>query len=142
MARSKYILENGTNNFNTKQEIFSYKFVNNILLDSKLEKAGIIYLIDEFKADSITRYNNILNYTENGYKKAFNPDFYVKKDNQVYIVEVKMKWSENSIHHYNRTIPLKKEALMEYCSRNEFNMILLDFDYDLKFKQIYYSLKN
>jgi len=127
----------GTNNFKTKQENFSYKFVKNIPCDSKLEIAGIKYLIDEFKADKIECYNNILNYKEEGKHKTFNPDFWVIKNEQVYIVEVKMKWYSNSEHNYYKSIPYKKKALQKYCNDHNYKMIWLDYDYDSKLRKIY-----
>lgn len=138
--RSAIILKLGTGNFKTKQEKFSYKQVENIACDSKLEKAAIIWLVDYFHADSIEKFRNILNFHENGVHRTFNPDFYVKKNNEIYIVEVKMKWIATSNHPYNRTIPLKRNALNEFCTRNNYNMIWLDFDHDISFQHIYKNL--
>lgn len=134
---SERVLLRGTNNWKTKQEEFSYKFVHNIRTDSKLEQAAIVYLIDIFKADKIEKYRNILNFWDQDYHKTFNPDFWVVKGSQVYIVEVKMKCSENSTHTYYTTIPYKKEALQKYCNEKGYIMIWLDFDYDNEFKKIY-----
>lgn len=135
-------MEKGTNNFNTKQEDFSYGFVKNIKIDSKLEQAAIIYLIDVFKADKIEKYKNILNFWENEHHKTFNPDFYVEKEGKVFIIEVKMKCSEKSTHTYYTTIPYKKIALQKYCDEKGYEMIWLDFDYDCELKKIYRKLLN
>ncbi len=140
LDRQKIILKNGTNNFSTKREIFNYKHIKNISCDSKLEKAGIIYLIDIFKADKIERFKNILNFWENEKHRTFNPDLVVIKNNKIYIAEIKMKWIGTSNHTYNRTIPLKKEALRKFCENKNYEMIWLDFDYDDKFKLIYKNL--
>jgi len=141
LSRQRVIKERGTDNFNTKQESFSYGFLNDFKTDSRLEQAAIVYLIDVFKAEKIEKYKNILNFWENNNHRTFNPDFYVKKENEVYIVEVKMKWSNNSTHNYNRTIPYKKEALQKYCDEKGYRMIWLDFDYDLEFYKIYQKLR-
>lgn len=136
ILRQDYLMKNGTDNFKTKQYEFEYNGIK-IRCDSKLEIAGIIYLKDIFQADCIERYSNILNFYIGELHKTFNPDFYVKKSNKIYIVEVKMKWINTSDHIYNFTIPLKKEALKKYCDGKGFNMIWLDFDYDIRFKEIY-----
>lgn len=137
LKRQEAIKEKGTSNFKTKQESFSYKFVKDIITDSKLEQAAIKYLIDELQVDRIEKYQNILNFWEGESHRTFNPDFYVKKGDKIYIVEVKMKWSQNSTHTYNRTIPYKKEALEKFCKEKGYEMIWLDFDYDVKFRDIY-----
>lgn len=94
--RSLNIIKNGTSNPMSKQEPFSYKFVNNIMCDSNLEKAAIIYLVDVFMADNIKRFKSLLSYYDGDINRRFNPDFYVTKDELVYIVEVKMNYSKLS----------------------------------------------
>ncbi len=138
--RSNIILKLGTSNFKTKQENFTYKIVKNIKCDSRLEKAAIIWLVDYFKVDKLERFHNILNFYEDGVHRTFNPDFYVKKNNEVYIAEVKMKWITTSKHPYNRTIPLKKKTLQNFCDEKGYKMIWLDFDYDPNLKMIYKQL--
>jgi len=138
IKRSKYLLENGTSNFKTKREKFTYKFIKDIECDSKLEQAAIIYLVDTFKADKIYRFKSILNFWENNIiHKTFNPDFYVKKNNDIFIVEVKMVWQSNIDHPYNNNIPLKKKALKSFCDSKGYEMIWLDFNYDKKFMSLY-----
>lgn len=137
LLRQKIIKIKGTNNFSTKQEIFSYKYIKNIKCDSKLEKAAIIYLVDYFKAEKIERYKNLINFNHNNKKRTFNPDFFVIKNNQIYIIEVKMKWSKTSKHIYNYSIKEKKKALNKFCKKSNYKMIWLDFDYDKKFLEIY-----
>lgn len=139
--RISFLMKNGTTNFNTKQQDFSYKIVNNIMVDSKLEMAAIIYLVDIFKADKIERYRNILFFRdENDKTRRFNPDFYVKKEGSIYIVEVKQKWNKDSNHIYYKYMKHKKQAIIDYCSRRNYNYIWLDSDYDCKFNKLYYSV--
>lgn len=139
--RQKQLEKIGTSNFNTKRSNFSYKFVSDFPIDSNLEKAAVIYLVDIFGIEKIEKFKNIISFKEGEYHRTFNPDFYVKKNGQVYIVEVKMRWCNNSEHIYNRNILLKKEALKTFCDKRNFNMIWLDFDYDIQFKKIYNNLK-
>jgi len=138
--RIEKILEKGTNNFKTKCSTFNYKNVINFQCDSRLEQAAIIYLIDCFKADKIEKFKSIINFKEDTQNRRFNPDFFVIKDDKVFIVEVKMTWIKNSKHNYNRTIPLKKEALSIFCRNKGYEMIWLDFNYDKKFKEIYKNI--
>lgn len=134
------VLEIGSNNWKNKREEFNYKNFT-LDVDSKLEKAGIIYLADVLKADKIERYRNIINYKFEDKNHYYNPDFYVKEGNKVYIVEVKMKWSSRSINEYNKTIPAKKEALDKFCKDKGYKMIWLDFDYDKELKIIYKQIR-
>ena len=137
LSRSNYLLKNGTTNFNTKQELFSYDFVKDFLCDSKFEQACIIYLIDVFGVKTIERFKSILNFWEGENHRTFNPDFFCKKDDEIFIVECKMKWIEKNNHDYNRTIPIKKIALQNFCDSRGYNMLWLDYDYDKKLKKIY-----
>lgn len=122
--------------WSTPKTDFIYKDIS-ISCDSKLEEAGIIYLKDILKVDKIERFNNLVHYWVDGSHKTFNPDFWVKKDKTIFIAEVKMVWVKNIDHHYNKTIPYKKEALKEFCNDKGYKLIWLDFDYDDKFKCVY-----
>lgn len=138
IKRQNYLKQYG--NFSTPRETFSYKN-STIEVDSNLEKAGIIYLLDELKVVRIERFSNLINFKEGNLNRTFNPDFICKLQNgESAIVEVKQKWNNKSTHPYNRTIPLKREALRQYCVNNKMTMIWLDFDESSKFKQIYFNL--
>lgn len=136
--RSLKLREQGTSNLNTKQSIYTYKHIQNINCDSILEQVAIRYLVDIFIADIIENFKTLLQfYNKEGKRIIFRPDFYVKKDNIIYIVEVKMKWSDNSPHDYNKYITEKKGTLKNYCEKKNFNMIWLDFEYDKTFYRMY-----
>lgn len=135
LKRQEYIKEYGA--FSTPREIFSYKHTT-IDVDSNLEKAGIVYLIDVLEATRIERFYNILNFWEGESHRTFNPDFICRlKNNRTALVEVKQKWIATSNHNYNRTIPLKKKALEEYCKNCDYEMIWLDFDSTPEMNKIY-----
>lgn len=51
----------------------------------------MVYLVDCFNADFIERFKSILNFYEGDFRRTFNPDFFVVRDDTVFIVEVKMK---------------------------------------------------
>jgi hypothetical protein len=133
--RSKQLAETGTN-WKWERKLFEYEDLS-IECDSALEEAGVIYLKDIFKADSVERYKNLINYHEGNLHRTYNPDFWVIKNKQVYLVEVKMKWTSNSTHFYNRTIPIKREALERFCQDKGYTAIWLDFDYAPEFYSIY-----
>jgi hypothetical protein len=134
--RGKYLSENGSK-WKSERRVFNYKGIE-LECDSALEEAGIMYLKDIMRVDVIERYRNLVNYhDEDGVHRCYNPDFWVIKDRKIYLVEVKMKWSVTSDHFYNKTIPIKKKALKEFCEEKNYECIWLDFDYDDRFKKIY-----
>lgn len=138
--RQKYLSIHGS--FSTLREKFEYKDTL-IEVDSNLEKAGIIYLIDILQAKDIQRFKNLINYHEKDSRRTFNPDFICRVDGQTCIVEIKQKWIKNTEHSYNRTIPHKKEALAHFCKKNKYKMLWLDFDSASEMKKIYKQvLKN
>jgi predicted nucleic acid-binding Zn-ribbon protein len=135
LKRQEYIKEHGS--FSTLRETFTYKSIT-IVVDSNLEKAGIVYLTDVLGAIKIERFYSILNFWEGDAHRTFNPDFICRlKNGRTALVEVKQKWIQCSNHDYNRTIPLKKKALEEYCKAYDFDMLWLDFDNAQEMKQIY-----
>jgi hypothetical protein len=134
ICRQKYIAKNGT--FSTLRETFIHKDIT-IDVDSNLEKAGIIYLLDVLGAKRIERYKNLINYWEKEARRTFNPDFICEINSITHLVEVKQKWIKTSDHSYNRTIPYKKEALKNFCKDKGYKMLWLDFDSAPKMKEIY-----
>jgi hypothetical protein len=111
------ILNKWINNFNNEKKLFSYKWIN-IICDSKLEMAWIVYLNDIINLENINRFNWILNFKdENWNNKKFNPDFIWYKEWKIYIIEVKMLWSKNSEHIYNKYIFVKKNILNDFCKK-------------------------
>ena len=139
VKRQAYIKQHGT--FSTLRESFTYGDAT-VDVDSNLEKAAIKYLVDHAKATRICRYENILNYWEGESHRTYNPDFICQVDGQTCIVEVKMKWSDNSNHSYNRSIPFKRQALDKYCRNNGFKMLWLDFETTPQLRTIYKSVLN
>lgn len=137
IIRQKYIKNHGS--FSTLRETFNYKGVR-VDVDSNLEKAGIVYLIDILNAEQIDRFTNILNYWEGESHRTFNPDFICRIDGQACIVEVKQTWITTSNHTYNRTIPYKQTALENFCNDKNYRMIWLDFTTAPELKSIYKRL--
>lgn len=135
--RQNYIKQHGT--FATPRETFSYRDVV-IEVDSQLEKAGVMYLMDVLSATRIERYNNLINYKDENSNRTFNPDFICMINNKTHIVEVKQLWSGKQEHPYVRTIPLKKAALQQYCETKNYGMIWLDFNETPSLKSTYLDL--
>lgn len=138
----KRIIKLGTNNIKSHSGIFEYKSFSGHV-DSNLERAGVIYIIDCLGASKIERFTNILSYRDSKNNiKYFNPDFYCKIGEDIYIIEVKMKWDGiNNNHDYYSSIPYKKKALIQFCSNHNFKTIWLDYDYDKRLKLIYKKLR-
>ena len=134
LRRQNYILNHGT--FSTKRHSFTYKGTN-VMVDSLLEKAGVIYMIDTLGATRVERYNNLINYRDGESHRTFNPDFICMINNKTHIVEVKQLWQGNQSHIYAKNIPLKREALKNYCDSKNFNMIWLDFNEAPDMRDIY-----
>jgi len=139
LRRQKYIQENGT--FSTLRETFVYNQTI-IQVDSNLEKAGIIYLLEHLHATCVERFNNLIWYNNGNENKTYNPDFICLINNQTYIVEVKQKWYNTSTHVYNTSIPYKKKALIEFCNAKGYQALWLDFDTAPEMKKIYKSVLN
>lgn len=136
--RNDWLKRNGTSNFACRIQDYSYGNAHNINLDSKLEQAAIIYLNDVFCANLINRYDETLNFIDDcGITHFFNTDFYVEKDADKYIVEVKMPWIGTSEHIYNKYIPNKKKSLQQHCDERNYKMIWLDLNFDKRFYNIY-----
>lgn len=134
IQRQNYMMKNG--NFSTVREEFIYKNIN-IEVDSNLEKAAIVFLTDKMNAKSIERFKNILNYNDGSKNRTYNPDFICSINGQIHIIEVKQKWLPLSSHKYNTDIPHKRKVLEEYCIKNNFKSIWMDFDSTPELKEIY-----
>lgn len=137
MCRQAYIKRYGT--FSTLRETFTYKNTT-IEVDSQLEKAAVVYMIDTLNAIKIERYHNLINYKDNSSHRTFNPDFICYISNKTHIVEVKQLWSGNQEHAYTKNIPLKREALNNFCKLKNYNMIWLDFNEAPSMKKIYLDI--
>jgi hypothetical protein len=111
--------------------------------DSKLEAAGVIFLVDHMGASKIDRCTSIINFKDDlNINHKFNPDFYVTtSDDRRIIVEVKQVWRQSpNINKYNRFFEEKREALINFSSSKGLESLWLDFDYDPAFQKIYRKL--
>lgn len=136
--RQKYLQTHGS--FSTKRTTFTYKHVT-VETDSMLEQAAVMYLVDYKHIDSIERFRSLVCYKEGTKTRTFNPDFWCRKGNKRFVAEVKMKWSKTSTHKYNRTIPQKKKALVEFCSVKGYTPFWIDFETTPELRSIYEKVK-
>lgn len=114
-----------------------------LICSSLLEKAGIIYLVDNLNAINIERFKNIISYNDGSSSKTYNPDFICFIKNETYLIEIKQPWTSNSDHIYNSSIPFKKKALHDFCSKNNYKYLWIDFNSAPELKSIYKNvLKN
>jgi len=134
IQRQKFLEKNG--NFSTPREVFTYKNVC-VEVDSNLEKAGIIYLIDKLNAQRIERFKNLIHYNDGTKNRTYNPDFICSISGTTHIIEIKQKWNSTSKHIYNTSIPHKKKALENYCLEKGYISLWLDFDTTPCLKAIY-----
>lgn len=124
----------------SKRELFRYKEIE-IECDSILERAAIIFLVDVLKVRTIERFRNLLSFWKEGFRKTFNPDFWIEfSDGRRGIVEVKMKFYPGHEYEYNATIPFKQKVLQEFCNERGYECLWLTFDYDRKLWDIYRNL--
>ncbi len=137
LNRQNYIMKHGT--FATLRETFTYRDVV-VEVDSQLEKAGVMYLMDTLHATRVERYHNLINYKDGDHNRTFNPDFICIINNKTHIVEVKQLWSGKQIHPYARTVPLKREALRAFCEAKSYGMLWLDYNEAPTLKSIYLEL--
>lgn len=132
------IIGDSAGNFSLKQYGFTHEGIT-IDCDSKLETAGVKYLVDVMGATSIERCRSILNYKDpEGNTHRFLPDFYARIGDERYIVEVKQVWKKSAkINKYNRYFDEKRNALKDFAAAKGLKSLWLDFDYDPHFEKIY-----
>lgn len=138
---TKKIIGDSAGNFSLKQPGFTYAGIT-IDCDSKLECAAVIYLVEVLGAIDIVRGTSILHYYDaDGGHHRFLPDFYVRTENDRWLVEVKQVQKQSpKINLYNRYLPEKKQALADFCEQKALKSMWLDFDFDPRFRRIYRKL--
>ena len=113
--RMKHILKNGTSNISSKY-ILSYKGLD-YRCDSKLEIAGIIFMIEHLGFKQIKRFKSILSFKDDeGKNHRYNPDFICySSDDVTTIVEIKQDITKTSsgdvFDVYKAFLDKKKETL-------------------------------
>lgn len=111
-SRINKIIEGKVNNYGIKMEYFFNEKI--IKCDSKIEYSCLNYF-ERKGATEIERCDFYIKYDDNGKNRRYNPDFKIKINEDVYIVECKSYISSNNLnekwHNYNENSILKKELL-------------------------------
>ena len=119
---------------------YEYKGVV-IQCDSKVEYAGLDWVINQYDVLSIERCAFMIPYEYEG-TRNYVPDFLVKTTKGTFVLECKGEVSDKRLQRkwsrYYETIPFKKEALDRYCAANEYTPLQFNKNMHSKF---YYSCK-
>jgi hypothetical protein len=99
-----------------------------IRCDSKLEYCAVKYIDENFNVLLLERCNFSIPYKDFlGCNRKFIPDFFIKTDKSIIIMECKYEKINYQLNekwtHYLENIPLKRTALQEYCDNNHYDML-------------------
>ena len=103
----------------------TYLFKNKeIKCDSKIENSCLNYF-EKLGATEIYRSDIVIEYYDhNDNKRRFLPDFEIKLNNEMYLVEAKgyasIKSLDEKWREYNKISEIKKSVLIDYCEKNNF----------------------
>jgi len=117
-----------------------------IRCDSKVEYSCLNYFEKEFNVQEISRCNFSIKYDYKGSTKNYVPDFIIKTNNQIFIVECKQFFWDNRIKNslygkwkfYYESFEYKKKALEEFCQQRGHKAFFYFVDMN---KEFYYNLK-
>lgn len=138
--RIQKIIKDGTSNTSSRY-ILTYNGVE-YRCDSKLEIAGIIFMIENMSVKHIERFTSILNFKDyKGKNHNYNPDFICEYEGKTMIVEVKQDDNKvtngESFQKYKMFLNEKKEALKTFSESKNYKWLWLTPSYDIKFRRIY-----
>jgi len=140
LNRIKNIMNGNVNNFGIKM-IFDFNG-KKIKCDSKIEYSCLDYFV-KLGASEIDRCDFFIKYLDGDKIRRYNPDFKIKIDSKIYIVEAKSYMNIKSVNEkwrkYNELSILKKKVLEDYCKEN--NFIFFWFTKNMNIKN-YNSIKN
>jgi len=121
IKRIKSIINGNVNNFGTKM-IFEFN-KKQIKCDSKIEYSCLDYFV-KLGATEIERCEFFIKYLDENKIRRYNPDFKIKIDSKIYIVEAKSYMSIKSVNEkwrkYNELSILKKKVLEDFCEKNNY----------------------
>ena len=114
-----------------------YNFNNEkIRCDSKVEYTCLNYFENK-GASEIKRCDFYIEYQDENKIRRFNPDFFIKIKNDIYIVEAKgyvgIKNLNEKWRNYNRVSLLKRKALEVFCKDKNFIPFWFTKDLNRKF---------
>jgi hypothetical protein len=133
IKRIESIIGGNVNNYGTKM---TYVFNDiNIKCDSKIEYSCLDFFVKS-GATEIERCNFYITYLDGEKIRRYNPDFKIKIDSIIYIVEAKSYMTIKTVNEkwrmYNELSVLKKKALEQYCEQNNYKSFWFTKDINLK----------
>ena len=139
LNRIKSIMNGNVNNFGIKM---IYKFnEKEIKCDSKIEYSCLNYF-EKLGATEIERCDFYIEYLDGDKIRRYNPDFKIKMNSEIYIIEAKgymcIKIVNEKWRNYNELSVLKKIALEKYCNENNYISFWFTKDMNIKY---YNSIK-
>ena len=120
LKRTENIKNGVVNGAGKKSE---YTFNNEIIkCDSKIENSCINYF-EKLGASEIKRSSIVIVYQDhNNKKRRFLPDFEITMNDEKYLIEAKgfisVKTLDEKWREYNKISEIKKDVLIDYCSKN------------------------
>jgi len=121
LNRIKSIMNGNVNNFGIKM-IYDFNG-KKIKCDSKIEYSCLDYFV-KLGATEMERCDFFIKYSDGEKIRRYNPDFKIKINSDIYIVEAKGYMSIKIVNEkwrkYNELSVFKKKALDEYCKKNNF----------------------
>lgn len=141
--RIQKIIKDGTSNASSRY-ILTYNEVE-YRCDSKLEIAGVIFMIENMGVKQIERFTSILNFKDSkGKNHSYNPDFICEHEGKTMIVEVKQDDNKvtngESFENYKKFLKEKKEILKIYAEDKGYKWLWLTPSYDIELRRIYRSI--
>lgn len=141
--RIQKIIKDGTSNTSSRY-VLTYNEVE-YRCDSKLEIAGIIFMIENLGFQKIERFVSILNFKDSeGNIRRYNPDFICYDGESTTIVEVKQDVNkitrDETFADYRMFINEKKEALQKFAEERNYRWLWLTPSFSIDFRKIYRSI--
>ena len=141
--RIQKIIKDGTSN-NSSRYVLTHDGID-YRCDSKLEIAGIIFMIENLGFQKIERFVSILNFKDNeGNTRRYNPDFICYDGENTTIVEVKQDVNkitcDETFANYRMFLNEKKEALQKFAEERDYRWLWLTPSFSIDFRKIYRSI--
>lgn len=136
---------NGKVKLTSKRCFYVFKG-NTIRCDSKVEYSCLNYFEKEFDVQEISRCSFSIKYDYKGKEKNYIPDFVIKTNDRVFIVECKQFFWDERIKNkaqgkwkfYYESFKYKKKALEKFCQQNNYTSFFYFVDMN---KEFYFKLK-
>lgn len=141
--RIQKIIKDGTSNKSSRY-VLTYNDID-YRCDSKLEIAGVIFMIENLGFQKIERFVSILNFKDKkGNTRRYNPDFICYDGENTTIVEIKQDFNkitrDETFDNYRTFLNEKKEALQKFAEERGYKWLWLTPSFSIDFRKIYRSI--